>query len=97
MPSAEFKVQFALKTQEKWGDSGIDDVVFMARTNYGFDFSEVQKSASGGELARILLSLKIIFKQQEEIGRKVMIFDEIDTGISGKTSRDSWKTLEATC
>ena len=84
MPSAEFKVQIKQKQQENWNESGIDDVVFLARTNFGFDFNEIYKSASGGELSRILLALKVIFRPEDE---KVMIFDEIDTGISGKISQ----------
>lgn len=64
---------------------GIDDVEFYITTNPGFDAMPINKIASGGELSRILLSLKEIFSEFE--GKETIIFDEIDTGISGVTAK----------
>lgn len=64
---------------------GIDDVEFYITTNHGFDAMPINKIASGGELSRILLSLKEIFSEFE--GKETIIFDEIDTGISGVTAK----------
>ncbi len=64
---------------------GIDDVEFYIATNPGFDAMPINKIASGGELSRILLSLKEIFSEFE--GKETIIFDEIDTGISGVTAK----------
>lgn len=59
-------------------------VIFKAKINSGFDFKPIAQTASGGELARIMLAIKIVFAEKVEL--PVMIFDEIDTGISGGVS-----------
>lgn len=64
---------------------GIDDVEFYITTNPGFDAMPINKIASGGELSRILLSLKETFSEFE--GKETIVFDEIDTGISGITAK----------
>ena len=64
---------------------GIDGVEFYITTNPGFDAMPINKIASGGELSRILLSLKEIFSEFE--GKETIVFDEIDTGISGITAK----------
>jgi DNA repair protein RecN (Recombination protein N) len=64
---------------------GIDDVEFYIATNPGFDAMPINKIASGGELSRILLSLKEIFSEFE--GKETIVFDEIDMGISGITAK----------
>ena len=68
---------------------GFDDVDFIISLNPGEPMKSISKVASGGELSRIMLALKTIMADKEEIG--TLIFDEIDTGISGKTA---WKVSE---
>ena len=68
---------------------GYDDVDFMISLNPGEPMKSISKVASGGELSRIMLALKSIMADKEEIG--TLIFDEIDAGISGKTA---WKVSQ---
>lgn len=63
--------------------NGIDQVVFMVATNKGADFTPIHKCASGGELSRFMLALKVNLAQENQ---NTLIFDEIDTGISGATA-----------
>ena len=65
---------------------GYDDVEFMISTNPGEDLRPLEKIASGGELSRIMLALKTVVADKDDIS--TLIFDEIDAGISGKTA---WK------
>ena len=83
MTSAKFKVQFTEKKVISF--HGMDEVEFMMTTNVGEDFKSLAKIASGGEISRIMLALKIVFSEVDDIS--VLIFDEIDTGISGETVR----------
>ena len=66
-------------------ENGTDDVEFMISTNISEPLRPIEKVASGGEISRIMLALKSIFAKNDEID--TVIFDEIDTGISGKTSQ----------
>ncbi|MFI3284282.1 MAG: DNA repair protein RecN [Erysipelotrichaceae bacterium] len=68
---------------EKTKDSkhGFDNVLFMATMNKSTDLKEISKAASGGELSRMMLGLKTIFSNLQQI--ETLIFDEIDTGVSG--------------
>lgn len=63
----------------------MDDVEFMISTNPGEELRSLQKAASGGELSRIMLAIKAVLAQHDEID--TMIFDEIDVGISGRTAQ----------
>ncbi len=63
-------------------ENGMDQITFMIATNKGTDFMPLHKCASGGELARIMLALKVNLNE----GNQTLIFDEIDTGISGATA-----------
>ena len=69
--------------------SGLDLVRFMISTNPGEPEKELSQVASGGELSRIMLALKTVLADKDEI--ETLIFDEIDTGISGRTA---WKVSE---
>lgn len=62
-------------------NNGIDDVEFMVKINKGDDFSSLRKTASGGEISRIMLAIKTVLADVDKID--VLIFDEIDSGISG--------------
>ncbi len=80
------KVKFQVRiTQKPFSKDGADDIEFFVRTNSGQDFSPLCKTASGGELSRIMLAIKSVIAQKDGVG--TLIFDEVDTGISGKTSR----------
>jgi len=79
MENAKFKID--LKTKEGLSGSGIDEVSFMFSANKGGEFKELHKVASGGEMSRLMLSLKSVLAQKRAL--PTIIFDEIDTGISG--------------
>lgn len=64
--------------------NGIDQIDFMISMNPGQDFSSLKTSASGGELSRLMLALKVVFQSTK--GIETIIFDEIDTGVSGKVA-----------
>ena len=83
MPKVRFEI--ALTPTEDFTANGRDTVEFMIATNVGEPLMPMAKIASGGELARIMLSLKNVLNACD--GLDTVIFDEIDTGISGKTSR----------
>ena len=83
MANSKFKVTFSEKTVIS--SKGMDDVEFMMVTNLGENYKPLAKIASGGEISRIMLALKTVFSSVDNIS--VLIFDEIDTGISGETVR----------
>ena len=83
MENAKFKVEIT-KTQEIT-IYGMDNAEFMIAANVGETFKPLAKIASGGEISRIMLALKTVFSAVDNIS--VLIFDEIDTGISGETVR----------
>ena len=83
MANSKFKVAFSEKTVIS--SRGMDDVEFMMVTNLGENYKPLAKIASGGEISRIMLALKTVFSAVDNIS--VLIFDEIDTGISGETVR----------
>ena len=83
MANSKFKVAFSEKTVIS--SKGMDDVEFMMVTNLGENYKPLAKIASGGEISRIMLALKTVFSSVDNIS--VLIFDEIDTGISGETVR----------
>lgn len=70
--------------EKKPSSNGIDDIEFLVSMNPGQDFSSLSASASGGELSRLMLALKVVFKATN--GIETIIFDEIDTGVSGKVA-----------
>ena len=78
-----FKIAFSEK--EKIDTTGIDEVDFLIRTNKGEDLKPLSSTASGGEKSRIMLAFKEIFADFDNVD--TMIFDEIDTGISGRTAQ----------
>lgn len=82
MPKVRFSVSL---TPCKAGENGADDVEFCIATNPGEPLLPMIKIASGGELSRIMLALRSVLNDRD--GAATVIFDEVDTGISGKTSR----------
>lgn len=81
MPSAVFEVRF---TQTAANSKGIDDVEFLISANSGQEPKPLSKIASGGELSRIMLAIKCVLSDLETAD--TMIFDEIDTGVSGRAA-----------
>jgi len=79
MLNAQFKVELGQLTQ--LNSTGLDSVKFMFSANKGGDLSELHKVASGGELSRLMLSLKSLLATKKKIAS--IVFDEIDTGVSG--------------
>lgn len=80
--AVEFEIQITRK--ESIGENGFDNVEFMISTNLGESVKPLVKVASGGELSRIMLAIKSILATEDDID--TLIFDEIDTGISGQTA-----------
>ena len=78
-----FELEF--RRLEDYTASGLDEVCFMISTNPGQPLRPVQDTASGGELSRIMLAVKSIMADQEKV--ETLIFDEIDSGISGRTAQ----------
>ena len=79
MPNAKFQISI---NNVNFNKDGIDEVEFMITTNKGEDFKSLIKTASGGEMSRIMLAIKTVLSDIDEV--PILIFDEIDTGISGK-------------
>ena len=85
----EVKFEIQVRDKEEIAANGADDVEFMISTNPGEPMKSLGSVASGGELSRIMLAIKTVLASRDRI--PTMIFDEIDTGISGKTA---WKVSE---
>lgn len=81
MEKVRFSVDFAAKEP---GTDGCDTVRFLMSANAGEALRPISKIASGGELARIMLALKNVLAEQEQIA--TLVFDEVDTGISGRAA-----------
>jgi DNA repair protein RecN (Recombination protein N) len=81
LDSARFRTRVERLGEDRWGAGGIDAVEFLISTNPGADFAPLGKIASGGELSRFILALKVALA--EEGGAATVIFDEIDRGVGG--------------
>jgi DNA repair protein RecN (Recombination protein N) len=79
--------------EQDWGPYGMDKVRFLVSTNPGSIEGPISKIASGGELARFTLALKVVLSQVET--EKTMVFDEVDSGISGPTAAAVGERLAA--
>lgn len=82
LPKARFEISV---TPKELSPDGADNVEFLISTNVSEDLKPLAKVASGGEISRVMLAIKSIFAQSDDID--TVIFDEIDTGISGKASQ----------
>lgn len=82
LPKVRFEISFE---RCELSAGGFDKVEFLISTNISEGLKPLAKVASGGEISRVMLAIKTIFAQSDNIG--TVIFDEIDTGISGKTSQ----------
>lgn len=82
MPNARFEVMFVRRAKDKFFSStGIDDIAFMFSANPGQDLKPLSSIISGGEASRVMLAIKSILSRVDSVS--TLIFDEIDTGISG--------------
>ncbi len=81
LDAARFRTAVRRLPEERWGPAGMDSVEFLIATNPGADFAPLNKIASGGELSRFILALKVALA--EEGGAATVIFDEIDRGVGG--------------
>ncbi len=82
MPSVRFKVDFApVEAAQGFDAHGCDEIRFLMSANAGEELGRISRIASGGELSRIMLALKNVFAEKDPVA--TMIFDEIDTGVSG--------------
>jgi DNA repair protein RecN (Recombination protein N) len=102
MPKIQFKVNFALTESDngifiregkhyQGDENGIDNIEFHISPNPGEDFKPLAKIASGGEISRIMLALKNILAESDRI--PLLIFDEIDAGVSGKIALSVGKSI----
>lgn len=91
MEKARFKVEF--KEQASFTAKGTDDIIFLISPNPGEELMALNKIVSGGEQSRLILALKAIFSKVEPVG--TMIFDEIDTGVSGRVSASIGEKMHA--
>ncbi|WP_430425536.1 DNA repair protein RecN [Maribacter litoralis] len=82
MPSASF--QISLNDTENFNTTGMDELSFLFTANKGGNYGELKKVASGGELSRIMLVIKALLAKYEKL--PTIMFDEIDTGVSGEIS-----------
>lgn len=82
MPNAQFKIE--LKETDTYFSNGKDELSFLFSANKGGNFNELKKAASGGELSRIMLAIKLVLSEYTQL--PTIMFDEIDTGVSGEIS-----------
>jgi len=90
MPNSRFSIE--VKATEKYLSNGKDELSFLFSANKGGSFGELKKVASGGELSRIMLSVKKILSENKKL--PTIIFDEIDTGVSGEVSNKIAKIMQ---
>lgn len=91
------RVQFSIElTEKKPAADGCDSVRFLLSANAGEDLRPLARIASGGELARIMLALKNVLAEQDQVG--TLVFDEVDTGVSGRAAqRIAEKMAQVSC
>jgi len=90
MPRAQFVCQFE---EQPMAANGMDNVRFLMTANVGEALKPMSKVASGGELARIMLAIKNVLAEQDQIG--TLIFDEVDAGVSGRAAQKVAEKLKA--
>ncbi len=91
LDKARFETIVARLDEEAWSADGMDEVYFEVSTNPGLPAGPLARIASGGELARFLLALKVVLQQANAV--PTLIFDEVDTGIGGSTASAVGKRL----
>lgn len=84
MPNAQLKVDHHTRSENEFDTNGLDQIRFLFTANKGHQLNELQKVASGGELSRLMLSIKSLIAEKTAL--PTIIFDEIDTGVSGEVA-----------
>ncbi len=90
MPKVRFSCEF---TESELGPNGADAAAFYMSANAGEALKPMSKVASGGELARIMLAMKNVLAEQDQV--QTLIFDEVDTGVSGRAAQKVAQKLRA--
>jgi len=90
MPRVQFECQFA---EQEMAANGADQVVFYMSANAGEALKSMSKVASGGELARIMLAMKNVLAEKDQV--QTLIFDEVDTGVSGRAAQKVAEKLKS--
>jgi len=85
MKNAKFNAKVELDTENEFNKNGLNKVEFLITTNTGEEEKALIKIASGGEMSRIMLGIKSVLADVDKV--PVLVFDEIDTGISGKAAK----------
>jgi len=86
MPKVQFQAEFIpCANREGMDENGMEQVQFLMSANLGEALKPIQKVASGGELGRIMLALKNVLAEDDNIGS--LVFDEVDTGVSGRAAQ----------
>jgi len=93
MGKAEFTVKIEDLPENMWNENGIDAVEFCVATNPNSPLSGIDKIASGGELSRLMLAIKVVLAENNAVS--TMIFDEIDSGVGGATAEAVGERLAA--
>jgi DNA repair protein RecN (Recombination protein N) len=91
MPNGQFTIE--MKRKEEFSASGIDEVYFLFTANKGGQLEEINKVASGGELSRLMLAIKTVVARSKAL--PAIIFDEIDSGISGEIASKMGEILKS--
>ena len=84
LESAKFEVEVVEKEKEKQNENGIDSVKFLVSMNKGGSKGEIHKVSSGGELSRLMLAINLVIANS--MNKKTLVFDEVDTGVSGSVA-----------
>ncbi len=92
MENTRLKVQIEELSDESWNSQGVDKVAFLVSTNPGMPFSPLAKIASGGELSRFMLAMKVVLSNIKSV--PTLIFDEVDTGIGGAVADSVGKRMK---
>jgi DNA repair protein RecN (Recombination protein N) len=92
MTNAQLKIQQLSSPTHEFDQNGIDQIKFLFNANKGHQLNELNKVASGGELSRLMLSIKSLIAKKTAL--PTIIFDEIDTGVSGEVAHRVGKIME---
>ena len=93
MKNAKFSIKIEFSQNEQYNKNGLDEVEFLISTNTGEDFKPLTKIASGGEMSRIMLAIKNVLANVDIV--PILVFDEIDTGISGVAAKSVGEKLKS--
>lgn len=92
MPDAQLKIDLQVRDAQTFDGNGIDNIKFLFTANKGHQLNELHKVASGGELSRLMLSIKSLIAKKTAL--PTIIFDEIDTGVSGEVAHKVGNIME---